>query len=263
MELKVICYCGQKYKFDVEPVDGRMPFTVNCPVCNVDGTPLANQLLREQVSGIPQPAPIVAAPLVAPLPTPAPIAPAPMAAAPAIAPSNRATGPTLQREPAPAATGSGVRVKMSASAPPPLPAAAPPPPLPATAAAPAAAPKPIMPLKPAAAPKVQSKKFSLGLGILGAFLGAAIGGAVVYGFFALLNVRFPLTGVAVGALAGYGARLLARGTDTTLGIIAGGLALIATAGAFYLIYLEYDRIYITGIVSIVIGTGVAYRLASE
>jgi hypothetical protein len=264
MELKVVCYCGQKYKFDVEPVDGRMPFTVNCPVCNVDGTPLANQLLREQISGIRPPAPIAAAPLVAPLPTPAPIAPAPMAAAPAIVPpSHRTTGPTPQREPAPAATGSGVRVKMSASAPPPLPAAAAPPTLPATAPASAAAPKPITPLKPAAAPKVQSKKFNLGLGILGAFLGAAIGGAVVYGFFALLNIRFPLTGVAVGALAGYGARLLARGTDTTLGIIAGGLALIATAGAFYLIYLEYDRIYITGIVSVVIGTGVAYRLASE
>jgi hypothetical protein len=103
----------------------------------------------------------------------------------------------------------------------------------------------------------------MGLGIFGAFLGAAIGGALVYGFFALLNFRFPLTGMAVGALAGYGARLLARGTDTTLGFIAGALALIATAGVFYLIYVEYDTLYITAIVSILIGTGVAYRLASE
>jgi hypothetical protein len=103
----------------------------------------------------------------------------------------------------------------------------------------------------------------MGLGILGAVLGAAVGGALVYGFFALLNFRFPLTGMAIGALAGYGARLLARGTDTTLGFIAGALALIATAGVFYLIYVEYDTLYITAIVSILIGTGVAYRLASE
>lgn len=263
MELKVVCYCGQKYKFDVQPVDGRMPFTVNCPVCNVDGTPLANQLLREQASGsVPALTPIVAAPAIAPIPTFAPAAPAPVAAASVIVPpSSRATGPTLQREPAPAAGGSGVRIKTSVPAPPALSAATAPPPIPA--AAPAAAPKPITPLKPAAAPKVQSKEFSLGLGILGALLGAAVGGALVYGFFALLNFRFPLTGVAVGALAGYGARLLARGTDTTLGIIAGGLALISTAGAFYFIYVEYGTIYITGVISVVIGTGVAYRLASE
>jgi hypothetical protein len=38
MEVKIICNCGQKYKFDVEPVNGRMPFTVNCPVCGVNGT---------------------------------------------------------------------------------------------------------------------------------------------------------------------------------------------------------------------------------
>ena len=48
MELKVACDCGQKYKFDVEPVDGQMPFTVNCPVCGIDGTPTANQLLAQQ-----------------------------------------------------------------------------------------------------------------------------------------------------------------------------------------------------------------------
>ena len=42
MDLKVVCYCGQKYKFDVEPVDGRMPHTVMCAVCGADGTVLAN-----------------------------------------------------------------------------------------------------------------------------------------------------------------------------------------------------------------------------
>jgi hypothetical protein len=79
----------------------------------------------------------------------------------------------------------------------------------------AAAPRPIAPPKPAAGPKVQ-KEYSLGMGVLGAFLGAAIGGALVYGFFAWLNLRFPLTGTVTGLLAGYGARLMARGTDMTL-----------------------------------------------
>jgi hypothetical protein len=50
MELKVVCGCGQKYKFDVEPVNGRMPFAVNCPVCGVDGTVAANAILAGQLS---------------------------------------------------------------------------------------------------------------------------------------------------------------------------------------------------------------------
>ncbi len=47
IELKVHCDCGQKYKFDVEPSNGRMPFTVNCPVCGVDGTEKANALIQQ------------------------------------------------------------------------------------------------------------------------------------------------------------------------------------------------------------------------
>jgi hypothetical protein len=44
-ELKVVCFCGQKYKFDVEPVNGQMPFVVNCPVCGLEGTSSANAIL--------------------------------------------------------------------------------------------------------------------------------------------------------------------------------------------------------------------------
>jgi len=42
MELKIVCECGQKYAFDVEPVGGRMPVAVNCPACQADGTATAN-----------------------------------------------------------------------------------------------------------------------------------------------------------------------------------------------------------------------------
>jgi hypothetical protein len=48
IELKVQCDCGQKYKFDVEPVNGQMPFRVNCPLCGADGTAKANLLLQTQ-----------------------------------------------------------------------------------------------------------------------------------------------------------------------------------------------------------------------
>lgn len=78
MEIKVQCDCGQKFKFDVEPVNGRMPFTVNCPVCGADGTARANVLLQQMP---PPPAPIsstYAAPpqIAAPAPAPAPMRPA-------------------------------------------------------------------------------------------------------------------------------------------------------------------------------------------
>ena len=36
--IKIICHCGQKYAFDVQPVDGRMPVPVYCPACGRDGT---------------------------------------------------------------------------------------------------------------------------------------------------------------------------------------------------------------------------------
>jgi hypothetical protein len=69
MEIKIQCDCGQKFKFDVEPVNGQMPFVVNCPVCGVDGTPKANALLQQLLP----PSPVVAAPAV-----PAPMRPASM-----------------------------------------------------------------------------------------------------------------------------------------------------------------------------------------
>jgi outer membrane protein assembly factor BamB len=50
MNVKVQCPCGAKYTFEVEPVDGRMPFTVNCPTCQADGTEAANQLIAEALA---------------------------------------------------------------------------------------------------------------------------------------------------------------------------------------------------------------------
>jgi len=43
--IKIICPCGQRYAFDVSPVDGRMPASIQCPRCGVDGTAVANAII--------------------------------------------------------------------------------------------------------------------------------------------------------------------------------------------------------------------------
>src|SRR5580658_783014 len=79
MTIKVQCPCGSKYSFEVEPVEGRMPFTVNCPTCNADGTEMANQLIAE-ASGKPALRVQTAAPVVGDEPPPRPRAPSVSAA---------------------------------------------------------------------------------------------------------------------------------------------------------------------------------------
>ena len=61
MEIKLACACGTKFKFEVEPVHGRMPAPVSCPECSADCTELANDLIREQTAAAPTPAAVPAA----------------------------------------------------------------------------------------------------------------------------------------------------------------------------------------------------------
>ncbi|HEV2327580.1 MAG TPA: hypothetical protein VGY56_02190 [Verrucomicrobiae bacterium] len=222
MELKVVCDCGQKYKFDVEPAEGRMPFAVNCPACGIDGTTAANQLLAQHFALVPT-APVTAAELATP-----------------------AAGGLRINRPAPAAAA---------------------PPLFANSAAPAPHPgvAPLSGIKPLTkAPKAAPKEFSMGLGVLGAFLGSAVGGALIYGFYLWAQFRMPLTGTIIGVLSGLGARILARGTDTVLGIIAAAFALASIVGVFILIYGDlFVAGLILGIFSILVCVSFAYRIASS
>ena len=55
--VKIFCVCGQKYAFEVQPVNGAMPVPVNCPVCQRDGTEQANQFLAKILKGKTQPLP--------------------------------------------------------------------------------------------------------------------------------------------------------------------------------------------------------------
>src|SRR5258705_889616 len=56
--IKIECGCGQRYAFDVEPVNGLMPYTVACPICGADGTGAANEVIYQSV----QPRAVAAAP---------------------------------------------------------------------------------------------------------------------------------------------------------------------------------------------------------
>ena len=184
MELKVVCQCGQKFAFDVEPVGGRMPFTVNCPVCNADGTAAANQLLAEKFRFVPPP--------------PVAVAPAPFtASASEITPS-----------PAVAPSPVGLRINRTEHS---APATTAQPPSVASTTSGNAAPPAIAALKPLSTDKKSKPKvdgeFSLVRGILGGLAGSLVGCGLLFGFWLWAHFRFPLMGIAVGAAAGYGARV--------------------------------------------------------
>jgi hypothetical protein len=53
MEIKITCGCGQKYIFSVDPEDGQMPVSVNCPACGSDGTEEANEILAQMFPPLP------------------------------------------------------------------------------------------------------------------------------------------------------------------------------------------------------------------
>jgi hypothetical protein len=48
--VKIQCGCGQRYAFDVEPVYGRMPGAVACPVCGADGTSAADSVIAQSLA---------------------------------------------------------------------------------------------------------------------------------------------------------------------------------------------------------------------
>lgn len=202
MELKVVCQCGQKFKFDVEPVNGQMPFTVNCPVCNQDGTATANAMLAE-IQANPPP------PLVTTAPPPAPSATPPSPGGLRISRSNaqppQAATPTENTEEGtPDSPGGPIRVR--------------------TAAAVAAA-------QPKKAP-------SFGMGLLGGFIGALVGIIIYFLIFKFTGMRIKLLAIGVGALAGWLAELLGKGEGSKeLGVITAALVLAGIVGAQYFVAL--------------------------
>jgi hypothetical protein len=100
----------------------------------------------------------------------------------------------------------------------------------------------------------------LGLGVLGAFLGAIVGAVAMFGFYKATNLRFPLLGVGIGLLTGYAAKWFNKGADNTLGMISGGFALVAVVGTLFLMYGEFPAF---NIISAVVSVSVAYKIAAR
>lgn len=218
IELKVQCDCGQKYKFDVEPLNGRMPFTVACPVCGVDGTARANSLLREMPAfQTPPPPPVAVA-----IPAAIPVAPA---AAPAVA--SASAPPRLRVSmPAPAAAPTPIRPLAATGAPPPIGG---------------------MGRKPAAAPAAQrsGKPPNFWLGLLGAFIGASVGAGIYFTIYKFTGPIFMLRYVlalGVGGLAGWQANWLSRGEGSKeLGGLAAVFTIVGILAAQYVLTLQTLR----------------------
>ena len=59
--IKIQCECGQRYAFDVEPVNGRMTSSIACPSCGADGTMAANAIIAGSAQSQ---TPVVARPTV-------------------------------------------------------------------------------------------------------------------------------------------------------------------------------------------------------
>jgi len=203
-EIKVECDCGQRYKFEVEPVNGRMPFQINCPSCGLDGTEKANAVLRQ--SAVP----------------PAPLAPVAIAAAPVAAPLTAAPPPVPAGPPR-------LRINPTASH------AAAPAAVAETASAPAPAPRRFMP-----APAVRSEPKSedqprMLLGVIGALIGGFIGMMAWYWLVKVTHLKIGWVAWGVGAFTGFGARALARAASPILGAVSGFSALIAITGGLYIV----------------------------
>lgn len=139
-EVKVTCTCGARYKFDLELAEKEMPSPVQCPGCQVDLTPLANEEIRNyrtkhavDLAGATVAAPVPAAATLT-TPTPESVAP-PTVAAPVVASVPAASPPASPDN-------------TTAASPPAMPVAAPA----VTAPTPTAAPTPAVAPAPAVAP---------------------------------------------------------------------------------------------------------------
>ncbi len=76
--VKIVCSCGQKYAFDVYPLNGRMPSPIRCPVCGVDSTAVADEVIALALKAPPPRPATTATP-----PPPPPSIPVPPLATPA------------------------------------------------------------------------------------------------------------------------------------------------------------------------------------
>ena len=208
IKIKIECDCGQRYEFEIEPEQGRMPFAVTCPNCGADGTEKANAVLQE----------IEATQAAPPAAGSSPNTPGPVGV------RIRASEPPAPAPPTPPLGSSSAAGTGSFSQ------STPRPPFPAPAAAAKRA-------KPA-----EESRFLLGT------IGAVVAGVLgMLGWYFLIKVTGYTIGYAawgVGLLTGAGARTLSGDGSHRLGIIAGACAFLAIIGGQYLyVKTEVDKVF--------------------
>ena len=291
-DIKVLCPCGARYKFEFELAEAVMPTPVACPACQADLTELANQEIKKFPDRFAVELPLAAAAAPAPVaPRTSPKATVNAASADVLAPAAAAPVsaeialPALTPGPNPEAATSAPAITPPATPPapekpatppvaplfPPLDTSGPPPPKgmpnlkplevprmerpvrpagtkpPAAAGAtatsgskpgqpkpdtsPAAKADPKAAAKPAAKPVAKSSapaQLNFPLGAAGAVVGAALGAGAWFAVLKTTTFGGGWMALLVGVLAGFGARLLGRGTSQALGGVACLAALLAT-----------------------------------
>ncbi len=205
IEIKVQCDCGQKFKFDVEPVNQQMPYAVTCPICGRDGTGKANAILQQMAP----PAPVTAE-------APAPVIAMVAAAAPA-APRLRMSAPSHAAAPAEAPAAD------AAMAPPAITGLA---------------------RHPGDTTAAPVKKSSFGMALLGALIGTLAGTLVYFLVLKYCDVHYRIVAkflaLGVGGLAGWLAEVMGKGEGSKeLGGITAVLVLCGLIGSQYLIALGW------------------------
>ena len=106
----------------------------------------------------------------------------------------------------------------------------------------------------------ETTEANLGMGIVGAILGACIGSGLMYEFYKAFGFRFPLLGMGIGFLAGLLAKKIAKGSDDRLGLAAGALSVVAVVGTLYWTYGTFPAL---SIISVILSASIAYRMASH
>src|SRR5687768_5228717 len=201
MEIKILCECGAKYKFQVEPENGRSPGPVRCPACGVDSTEMTNRLIADQLA---------VSSVVAP--------PAPAHAA---SPPNAPVSPKMAFMPAPAA-GSGSSLSVAGAQPKAAEA-------PAHASAPPPVPPPMHPASgKMAATAAPTGEGNFAMGVIGAIVGCLIGAVVWYVLAVNVIEGWRILAWIPGIVGGFLAILLARRPSEKLGIAAAVVAGVIT-----------------------------------
>ncbi len=210
VEIKLQCNCGTKFKFEFEPVDGRVPFAVICPTCKADATEFANAHVAQQLG---------------------------------LAASQAAATDPVAAEPAASELGRPrLRIGRSAHAPAPTvaeteAAAAPP--------APAPRPAPVMPMSAAYSNLTPpdeglTAKFFYGVG--GAVVGTALGCLIWYLIFHFTGKSWRIFALLAGAGGGFGARIASKDEGSSqLGMIT---CVVVLCGIVFTAYtIGKDRLH--------------------